>query len=200
MEPPEEWAIFWILFFMRHPPKKTKRVRGKKDRKTLQGLKTPHPEALDPLTQIYTTDVFLQLLTEQLSKASESKEPVALILCRVIPNDSPYLPHDRSELESQLFRELVGLLKKNIRQTDTLARLSHYEFAVLLPKTNADRAQHFMERIQTVLQKSETLRRFFYQVEVKMAPCPPEAYPLMHLICPSAERPVPIFQDVLVKK
>lgn len=94
----------------------------------------------DPLTDLFNRRRFQEELRRELARARRYGTRGALLFLDLDDfkevNDS--LGHAAGD---RLLRNVAGLLRRRLRQTDTLARLGGDEFAILLPHTDGPRAQ-----------------------------------------------------------
>lgn len=111
-----------------------------------------HLASHDPLTDLYNRRRFQEDLEHQLAQARRYGNHGALLLLDLDYfkdiNDS--LGHRAGDV---VLISLSGLLREQLRETDTLARLGGDEFAILLPQADADQAQTVAEHILEVLRQ-----------------------------------------------
>jgi diguanylate cyclase (GGDEF)-like protein len=65
--------------------------------------------------------------------------------------------HDEGD---QVLRKTAGVLLKNVRAIDTVARFGGDEFVVVLPETPADQAEQIAQRILQEMSKKDELDAF----------------------------------------
>lgn len=99
----------------------------------------------DGLTGVFNQMGFKEFMESEFLKARRYNKPLSLIMIDVdkfkIINDSfGHLAGD------YVLRELVNCLKKNLRQTDILARYGGDEFAIILPETEMQMAEMLVRR------------------------------------------------------
>jgi GGDEF domain-containing protein len=147
----------------------------------------PQPEAsttpsYDPVTKVLSQESFLRALDQNLSRTDKQRDSLSLVLCKIKPVESPTPAEDLSEEETNMFKGVAKILQDNIRQTDILARLSHYQFAILMPKTIRERANKLVVRLKAALESVPAFKSHLYEIEVEYAQCPEDAYPFMYLL------------------
>lgn len=97
---------------------------------------------------------------------------VSLLVCRV------HLP-ENAEDEDRLLEVAADRIRATIRKTDSLARLSRAQFAILLPKTTEENVALARKRLQSALAHSLPKG---CRLDFESAHCPPEAYPFLQLL------------------
>ncbi len=94
--------------------------------------------AFDPATGVYSTSMFKQRFSEEASRASRLKKPLALLLFSI---DQP--DHARQQQTLELAERLQNL----VRKMDVVGRLENDLLAVLLPDTTGEVALSIAERL-----------------------------------------------------
>ncbi|HEX5036610.1 MAG TPA: diguanylate cyclase [bacterium] len=97
---------------------------------------------------------------------------VSMLVCRV------HLP-EHAEDEDRTLEAVADKIRVTIRKTDSLARLSRAQFAVLLPKTTAENVEAARKRLQKALAQSVPKG---CRLDFESAHCPQEAYPFLQLL------------------
>ncbi len=101
---------------------------------------------LDPITSLPNRGLFLDRLEQSLVLCQEHQRELAVVLLDLdnfkIINDS--LGHTNGDA---VLAAVGGRLQRTIRATDTVARLSADEFALLLPVSSADTAAKVVEKL-----------------------------------------------------
>lgn len=102
---------------------------------------------MDSLTHVYNRNYFFPEFERQLAMARRHGYPVTLVifdLDRFKQHNDAY-----GHLEGDaLLKEVAGVLKRNVRETDTLARFGGDEFVLLLPHTGDGEATHTVQRLK----------------------------------------------------
>lgn len=136
----------------------------------------------DPITHLATQEEFLQAINDNLTGSKKSQAALSLILCNLKPAQAIHRVQNRPKEENVMFKDLAKILQKTIRQTDTLARLGHYQFGILVPKMTKERVRALIKRLNAAAQKVPAIAKGYFEFETKMAQCPPQAYPFMNLL------------------
>lgn len=100
----------------------------------------------DELTGLSNDRGFRQDLNRELKRAARLRNPLSLLLIKVVGFDN--FPHERGALAAdQLLQHVARLLVANGRETDFVARYRGDDFAVLLPDTHRDGSQVWAQRL-----------------------------------------------------
>lgn len=101
----------------------------------------------DDLTTLHNHRHFYERLEEEFKRAERYGSDLSLILLDLdhFKQVNDTLGHQQGDA---VLRELAGVLRRTIRETDLLARYGGEEFAVLLPETNLPGALQQAERLR----------------------------------------------------
>jgi len=113
---------------------------------------------LDPLTKIYNRKYFDDGLTNAISTAVETNQPLCLLLLDIdhFKNFNDTYGHQTGD---QVLRLVAMTLKSNIKGKDIVARYGGEEFAAILPSTDIDGAVILADNIRKAIQAKELLKR-----------------------------------------
>ncbi len=100
------------------------------DRKEL-AIRADHLPTQDALTGLLTKDVFQTHLNDSVARAIESREPITLVLVRVINHSQIRQAYGDTTAEQCLLRAVVKL-QRILRDVDPAGRVGTSQFAVLL--------------------------------------------------------------------
>lgn len=107
----------------------------------------------DFLTGLYNRRFFYFRLDEEEARATRKNRPLCIAMIDVdhfkALNDT--YGHVQGDL---LLCELSGILKKNTRFTDVVARWGGDEFAIIFPETSSAQACEIMERVRSKVEKA----------------------------------------------
>jgi diguanylate cyclase (GGDEF)-like protein len=108
----------------------------------------------DDLTGIYNKRQFRQTLKYEFEKARVYAEPLSLIMLDIdhFKRVNDTWGHGFGDI---ILSELCGVVRQQIRPTDTLARYGGEEFAVILPHTDRVGAISLAERIRRSIEENE---------------------------------------------
>jgi diguanylate cyclase (GGDEF)-like protein len=111
---------------------------------------------IDPLTQLANRRYFNDRIEEMISLAERKSQPLSLIMTDIdkFKNVNDSFGHDAGDLVLQGY---AGLMKKNTRLEDLVARFGGEEFILLLPLTDMNEAYQFSERIRIELSRADLL-------------------------------------------
>jgi diguanylate cyclase (GGDEF)-like protein len=107
---------------------------------------------IDPLTRLYTRNVFLAVLDKELQRSDRFRHPFALILLDVDRLAEINDKHGYGVGDRVLERIGIGVAKY-FRETDWVARTSGDTFAVLLPETQSAKAEHLADSVRTMVEE-----------------------------------------------
>ncbi len=125
----------------------------------------------------------VHLLDQNMGDRRRQAKPLSMLLCRLNPNAGA----DELSEEGFLHR-FEKILEATVRKTDRVTRLGHYQFAVLMPRTEPENAVRMIARFREHLQPIPEIKTGYYSLELEFAHCPSEAYPFMHLLSMAEER------------
>ena len=108
---------------------------------------------VDGLTQTYNRRYLDEQLSRELARSHRYNRPLSLVIFDVdsfsrVNEDFGHLAGDA------LLAQLAGLVKRNIRREDVIARSSGEEFAFILPETDAKHSRNFAEKIRRLVEAS----------------------------------------------
>jgi diguanylate cyclase (GGDEF)-like protein len=111
----------------------------------------------DPMTGVYNTRYFTELVTKELSRATRFSEAFSFAYLDVdnFKGVNDTLGHDQGD---QLLKKLTGAIKDNIRDIDIIVRLGGDEFGVFFPKTDSTQSLAVMNKIFAVLRRNVSAR------------------------------------------
>lgn len=113
---------------------------------------------LDGLTQLTNHKRFLEILRQEISRATRYKTPLSLIMADV-DHFKPVNDFFGHQAGDHVLKCLATLLKTLVRGSDHVARYGGEEFAVILPMTSLKDARQAAEK----LRKSVETQRISYQ-------------------------------------
>jgi diguanylate cyclase (GGDEF)-like protein len=101
----------------------------------------------DPLTRLLNARGFAGRLNAEIKRSRRYREPLSLLFLDV---DGLKTINDRHghRAGSEVLREVAGVIRTELRETDTGARWGGDEFTVIAPNTSKDAATRFAERIR----------------------------------------------------
>jgi len=103
--------------------------------------------ARDSMTELYNHNHFRETLQIEISRAQRYKIPLSLIMADIdnfksINDTFGHIAGDR------VIKTVAGCLRKELRESDRIARYGGDEFAVILPETEINGALMVAERIR----------------------------------------------------
>jgi diguanylate cyclase (GGDEF)-like protein len=102
---------------------------------------------IDHLTGIFNRRYFMDRLREEIDRAGRYGTSFAVAFIDIdnfkrINDEHGHLSGD------EILKQLTQVCAKQVREIDTLARIGGEEFALLLPQTAPDEAEHLVERLR----------------------------------------------------
>src|SRR5437868_930090 len=119
----------------------------------------------DPLTGIYTRQLFAETFEKELNRARRYSQPLGLVTLDLhrFKEVNDKHGHPRGD---DVLRAAAATLKRALRTSDSAFRIGGDEFALLLPRTDAEQALALSRRVETVF--AEMLRPLQLTVGVSM--------------------------------
>jgi len=132
--------------------KKLRHARGEIVRQLLRAESTETLALVDPLTETYNRRYLDKILRRELSRADRVGASLALMMIdldgfKSINTRFGHLVGD------QVLREVVGLLIRVFRRSDTVIRYGGDEFLIVMADTNQDQAARAVSRLQAEVAK-----------------------------------------------
>jgi len=108
----------------------------------------------DSLTGLYNRRTILGKLHELINLANRYKEDFSLVMLDI---DHFKRVNDRYGhlTGDEVLEKIAALIRRNIRDTDTVGRYGGEEFIIILPQTNLSSAWGVAERLRTIIEKAE---------------------------------------------
>ena len=127
----------------------TRLQQAKADKEKLERLAT-----FDSLTGLYNRQAILGKLRDLINLANRYKEDFNLIMLdidhfRKVNDRYGYLTGDK------ILEKIATLIRRNIRDTDTVGRYGGEEFIIILPRTNLASSWVAAERLRSIIEKIE---------------------------------------------
>jgi len=109
----------------------------------------------DPLTGVFNRRYLQAQATIEMSRARRQKHPIALIAIDIdhFKRINDEYGHDVGD---EILKNFTQIVSDQLRQEDLLCRVGGEEFAVLLPNTAIEQAQHVAERIRASIEEATT--------------------------------------------
>ena len=130
---------------------------------------------IDDVTGVYNVRYFMDTCEKELRRSGRYSVPLSLLFLDL--DQFKRINEEFGHVEgSQILNRLCGLLKKHVRQVDTLARYGGDEFAILLVDTDHVEALAVAERIRLAVESEKFLlavdSSLDLTVSVGVATCP----------------------------
>jgi diguanylate cyclase (GGDEF)-like protein len=106
------------------------------------------------MTQLYNHEYFLQLLREEVNRATRYKTPLSLILADIdhFKSINDFYGHLAGDF---VLKHIALNLQSFSRESDHIARYGGEEFAIILPSTPLDGAQLFGEKLRKAISSTK---------------------------------------------
>lgn len=107
----------------------------------------------DPLTGLYNRRYFNQIIQSEIERNYRDHRSLALAIIDIdhFKSINDNWGHDGGD---KVLKDIAGIMKSNIRQSDTLARIGGEEFAVVMPNIRQHLAKEVMERLRLDIENS----------------------------------------------
>ena len=122
----------------------------------------------DPLTGVYNTRFFHELLGRETARADRYTTPLSLLMIDV---DSFKLVNDTygHVVGNKVLTQIAKTIERTVRNTDFVFRCGGDEFGVVLPGTNLDGAMHAAEKILSKVESADILTSMGYSGPVTVS-------------------------------
>jgi len=122
----------------------------------------------DPLTGLYNTRFFHEILGRESARAERTATPLALLMIDI---DGFKLVNDTygHVVGNKVLTHLSNILRRAVRTTDFVFRCGGDEFGVALPNTNVDNATRVAEKILEKVASSNILGALGYSGSVTVS-------------------------------
>lgn len=104
----------------------------------------------DSLTGAHNSRSFYALLELERVRSERSGEPMTLVYLDVdnFKQVNDTMGHSKGD---EVLRQVVSVLRENLRPTDSVGRLGGDEFAILMPRTNRLQSENVVSRLRELL-------------------------------------------------
>lgn len=106
----------------------------------------------DPLTKAYNRRYFTEVINHEIEKVRRSKGRFSLIMLDIDHFKSVNDIYGHT-VGDHVLKEMVQVIKKNIRKYDIVSRIGGEEFTILLPNTEIEYAYGLAERIRKSIEE-----------------------------------------------
>lgn len=105
----------------------------------------------DPLTDLYNRRALEKRLQDELRRAQRYHHPLSLIMADIdhFKHYNDTHGHPQGDV---VLRQVAGLLRSNVRETDFVARYGGEEFLIILPETTKEGGLHAAEKIRLAVE------------------------------------------------
>ena len=118
----------------------------------------------DSLTGTYNRRIILQILGQNIKLAKRENQPVSV--CFIDVDKLKYInDHLGHKTGDSLLVSVTKIIKENIREMDSLARIGGDEFLIVFPNCTKEKAEEIWQRILEDFKKFNENNKF-YSIEV----------------------------------
>ena len=118
----------------------------------------------DSLTGTYNRRIILQILGQNIKLAKRQNQPVSV--CFIDVDKLKYInDHLGHRIGDSLLINVTRIIKENIREMDSLARIGGDEFLIVFPNCTKEKAEEIWQRILEDFKKFNENNKF-YSIEV----------------------------------
>jgi len=113
---------------------------------------------LDSMTQLYNHDRFMEILHQEISRATRYKTPLSIIIADVdyFKSVNDFFGHQAGD---HALKCVSSHLKKLLRDSDHIARYGGEEFGIILPMTPLKEAMQAAERLRKAIESEKIIYR-----------------------------------------
>lgn len=113
---------------------------------------------LDSMTQLYNHDRFMEILHQEISRATRYKTPLSIIIADVdhFKSVNDFFGHQAGD---HALKCVSSHLKKLLRDSDHIARYGGEEFGIILPMTPLKEAIQAAERLRKAIESEKIIYR-----------------------------------------
>ena len=113
---------------------------------------------LDSMTQLYNHDRFMEILHQEISRATRYKTPLSIIIADVdhFKSVNDFFGHQAGDYALKC---VSSHLKKLLRDSDHIARYGGEEFGIILPMTTLKKAIQSAERLRKSIESEKIVYR-----------------------------------------
>jgi diguanylate cyclase (GGDEF)-like protein len=113
---------------------------------------------LDSMTQLYNHDRFMEILRQEISRATRYKTPLSIIIADVdhFKSVNDFFGHQAGD---HALKCVSSHLKKLLRDSDHIARYGGEEFGIILPMTPLKEAIQAAERLRKAIESEKIVYR-----------------------------------------
>ena len=113
---------------------------------------------LDSMTQLYNHDRFMEILHQEISRATRYKTPLSIIIADVdhFKSVNDFFGHQAGD---HALKCVSSHLKKLLRDSDHIARYGGEEFGIILPMTPLKEAIQAAERLRKAIESEKIVYR-----------------------------------------
>lgn len=130
--------------------------------------KLKYLSTIDELTKVYNRRAFNDYMCKMIDFSKSYGEPLSIAMLDIDHykeiNDS--YGHDVGD---EVLKKLSKILLRNIRKVDILARWGGEEFAILMPKNNAEEAYRTLERLRKTIESTVLMNDIRITISVGVA-------------------------------
>jgi len=114
---------------------------------------------MDGLTNTYNHRFFQEMLNHKIAESDRNKEPISLIMLDI---DNFKIINDKygHQTGNTVLKEIASILKERIRNSDILSRYGGEEFAIVLPKTTAEKCCTLAEDLRETIRNKKFLSSY----------------------------------------
>jgi diguanylate cyclase (GGDEF)-like protein len=133
-------------------------------RRKLAELETRRLAVIDPMTGILNRKAGLEYIHKQIKTARRRKR--SLTVCYIDLDNLKYVNDNYGHREGdRTIRAAVKLMKKVLRETDTMCRLGGDEILIVLPDTSAEETKPVLDRIAGLIARRNEKARIPWKLE-----------------------------------
>ena len=124
----------------------------------------------DSLTSLYNYRFFVEQLNVEMERVKRTERPCSLMIVD-LDHFKPVNDEHGHQTGNEVLKAVAGVLSRQARKTDIVARYGGDEFAVILPDTTASRAAGLAERIRSSINDDPGIHPYGVTASFGLAAC-----------------------------
>lgn len=131
--------------------------------------RTKESALVDPLTELPNARAFYMLLGQRIAECQRMNHEALAVICMDIDDFKDINDHFGHAIGDRVLASIAGVIRKELRQMDVLARYAGDEFVTIMPMASKQMAQTVAERIRAAVEAQKFSVRTGKTVELGLS-------------------------------